>query len=47
MKDRAYPNPDSKEEARLAWRLASGQGDLVYAVTLIVFIIAVLRALLV
>jgi hypothetical protein len=37
--------PSVEIEKRLARRLASGQGDLIYAVTLIVMLIAILRAL--
>ena len=46
MKESPNPGRNEVDEKRLAWRLASGHGDLIYAVTLLVFIIAVLRTLL-
>jgi hypothetical protein len=37
---------DAVQEKRVAWRLASGQGDLLYAAAIIAMILALLRALL-
>lgn len=39
------PSRSIMEQKRVARRLASGQGDLIYATTLIVLLIAILRAL--
>jgi hypothetical protein len=46
MRGNPIPGRNEKDEKRLAWKLASGHGDLIYAVTLLVFLIAVLKALL-
>jgi hypothetical protein len=40
------PDPSPDEEKRVTWRLASGQGDLIYSVILIALLIAILRTLL-
>jgi hypothetical protein len=34
-----------EDEKRLSWKLASGQGDLLYSVTILAIIAAILKAL--